>query len=359
MAVERGDSHGRWPRPASSSAGRAPTASCGWRAIAATTIRCPCRGGSSSPTRAPGSSRRSGRTAPPPGAGPDDAHYRKLADLDPDAAPEMGARGHARDVDSQIALLRRSGSVSRRVKLYPIAVVDRFAASAFYPVQPTGRSASRRSPSPGLAEIRVHHVTAPGAPRVRDGGFAVAGDAPPEARTGPRWARHGARRRADLAHRRAPRLRGSGVQASEGTILGRHSATPDLTSEPMPAAEAVFVSLLAALAGGAIAADGPSPPSPRFRSGPAGVDRLSRRRALLRPDGGNRAHRPRTGPRAPAWSRPLRARLARWDELHPLRLTTPRVGATLSPDGVSIAHPLTPRSLRAKVRRWRIATTAG
>jgi hypothetical protein len=193
--------------------------------------------------------------APPPGAGPDDAHYRKLA-YSTHAAPELGKLGDERDIDSQIALLWESGRASRRVKLHPIAVVDRFAASAFYPSEPEWTERIETvSIARGAAEIRVHHVTAGGAARVRDGGFAVAGDAPPEAATGHRWAR--AARRDGLTSLIAG-LHGfgtSGVQPSEDTNpFGPHSATPYLTSSPMAATEAIFVSLVV-LSGRALDAD--------------------------------------------------------------------------------------------------------
>ena len=183
--------------------------------------------------------------APPPGAGPDDAHYRKLA-YSTHAAPEVGKLGDERDIDSQFTLLRESGTASRRVKIHAIAVVDRFAASAFFPREPDwSERIETVAIACGAAEIRVHHVAAPGAPRVRDGGFAIAGDAPPEAAAGPRWAR--AVRRDGLTSLIAG-LYGfgaGGVQPSQGTNpLGVHSAAPYLGSERMPATEAVFVSLV-------------------------------------------------------------------------------------------------------------------
>ena len=183
--------------------------------------------------------------APAPAAGPDDAHYRKLA-YSTHAAPELGPSGDERDVDSQVALLRRSRSTSRRVKLHPIAVVDRFAASVFYPREPDwSERVETVSIARGAAEIRVHHVTARGAPRVRDGGFAVAADEPPELTTGPRWAR--AARRDGLTSLIAG-LYGftdSGVLPSADTNpIGPRSATPYLISAPVATAEAVFVSLV-------------------------------------------------------------------------------------------------------------------
>ena len=193
--------------------------------------------------------------APPPGAGPDDAHYRKLA-YSTHVAPELGKRGDERDIDSQITLLLESGRASRRVKLHPIAVVDRFAAAAFYPHEPDWSERVETVSIPrGSAEIRVHHVTTRGAARVRDEGFAVAGDAPPEAATGPRWAR--AARRDGLTSLIAG-LHGfgtSGVQPSGDTNpFGPHSATPYLTSSPMAATEGIFVSLVV-LSGRALAAE--------------------------------------------------------------------------------------------------------
>ena len=132
------------------------------------------------------------------------------------------------------------------MKIHPIAVVDRFAASVFYPREPDwSERVETVSIARGAAEIRVHHVTARGAPRVRDGGFAIAADAPLETGTGIMWAR------AARPHELTSLLAGlhgfaeAAVHASDGTNpFGRHSATPYLTSPPMAAAEAIFVSLV-------------------------------------------------------------------------------------------------------------------
>src|SRR5262249_33959451 len=118
---------------------------------------------------------------------PDDPHYRKLA-YATHAAPEVCGPGDA-DIDSQIALLRRRGLRSRRVRIYPLAVVDRFAASSFSPREPYRAecietvSITRRA-----AEIRVHHVTSSAGKFVRDGGFTIADDVPPETSCGAVWA---------------------------------------------------------------------------------------------------------------------------------------------------------------------------
>jgi hypothetical protein len=186
----------------------------------------------------------------PTRAGPDDAHYRKLA-YSTHAAPEVGGAGDARDIDSHIALVRASGLASRRVRIHPIAIGDRFAASAFYPEEPNwAERIETVSVARGAAEMRVHHITAKHPARVRDGGFAIAGDAPPEAATGPQWALSA---RGDGLTSFIAGLHGfdgSGVQRSQATNpFGPHSATPYLTCERLPRPEAVFVSLVV-LSGG-------------------------------------------------------------------------------------------------------------
>ena len=181
-----------------------------------------------------------------PGAGPDDAHYRKLA-YSTHAAPEIGGPGDERDVDSQIALLWPRGTVSRRVKLYPIAAIDRFAASVFYPNEPDWADRIETvSIARGAMEIRIHHVTSRDRARVRDGGFAVADEALPEVATGETWSLVSRRDGLTALVAALHGFDASGVARSRGTNpFGHHSATPYLTAGPSASPEAIYVSLVA------------------------------------------------------------------------------------------------------------------
>jgi hypothetical protein len=180
-----------------------------------------------------------------PGAGPDDAHYRKLA-YSTHSAPEVGRKGDDRDVDSQVALLWPRGTVSRRAKLHPIAAIDRFAASAFYPNEPDWADRVETvSLARGAAEIRIHHVTARERVRVRDGGFAIADETPLEIAAGEVWSLASRRDGLTALMGALYGFDGSGVERSEGTNpFGRHSATPYLTASAPACPEAIYVSLV-------------------------------------------------------------------------------------------------------------------
>jgi hypothetical protein len=175
----------------------------------------------------------------------DDAHYRKLA-YSTHTAPDTGPSADPLDVDSQLALVRADGTVSRRALIHPIAVADRFAASFFLPQEPgAGERVETVAIARGAAEIRVHHVITPGGSTPRDGGFAVADPEPPYAQTGEGWAlvRAGSGLVSYLAG-----LHGfsrAGVARFEGTnAFGRHSASPFLESAETVEGEAVYVSLV-------------------------------------------------------------------------------------------------------------------
>jgi hypothetical protein len=175
----------------------------------------------------------------------DDPHYRKLA-YSTHAAPEMDNHGHA-DIDSQIALLQEGRSRSRRVRIYPIAVADQFAASYFYPREPyRTERVETVSIARGCAEIRVHHVTSSGGESVRDGGYAIAGEAPPETFTGAVWAT------AQLKNGLTSFIAGlhgfdrAATRAFSGTNpFGTHSATPYITAPRSALRESIYVSLVA------------------------------------------------------------------------------------------------------------------
>jgi hypothetical protein len=186
-----------------------------------------------------------------PSLATDDPHYRKLA-YSTHAAPEVGDAGDS-DVDSQISLQWVRGGHSRRVRIYPIAVVDRFAASVFYPSEPNWADRVETvSIARGEAEIRVHHITSVDHDGIRDGGFAIAADDAPETTTGAAWAS------ARLNNGLTSFIGGlygfeaGTIQARTGTNpFGRHSATPYLTARRSTSPEAVYVSLVV-LSGGRI-----------------------------------------------------------------------------------------------------------
>ena len=177
-----------------------------------------------------------------------DPHYRKLA-YSTHAAPDIS---DDLDLDSQISLVGPAGNVSRRVRIYTLAVVDRFAASVFYPDEPDWTSRVETvSIAWGAAEIRVHHVTSAGDCHVRDGGFAIASEEPLETAMGDVWAMTD--RTGELVSFIGGLYgfeRGT-TRAMEGANpFGPHSAAPYLTARKKPI-EAVYVSLVL-LAGGPV-----------------------------------------------------------------------------------------------------------
>lgn len=198
-----------------------------------------------------------------PGAGPDDALYRKLA-YSTASAPTQGGDADARDADAQVALedavepfapgLAR-GSRSRRARIHPIAAVDRFAASAFHP----GETALVRGrPFPillervetvsiahGAAELRIHHAATFGRRRLCDGGFALAdAAAPPRAEQGPDFC---VVRAGDGRVSASITLHGfaeAALERFEGqNAHGRFAAAPVLVSPGSLRSEGVFVAL--------------------------------------------------------------------------------------------------------------------
>jgi hypothetical protein len=179
-----------------------------------------------------------------PSLATDDAHYRKLA-YSTHAAPEVGDAGDS-DVDSQITLLRPHGGGSRRVRVYPLAVVDRFAASVFYPREPNwAERVETVSIARGAAEIRIHHVTSADHDGVRDGGFAIADDVAPETATGAVWASARLHNGLTSFIVGLHGFEAGATQTLTGTNpFGLHSATPYLTARRSASAEAVYVSMV-------------------------------------------------------------------------------------------------------------------
>ena len=188
--------------------------------------------------------------------GLEDPHYTRFGYAS-HAAPEAGEEARARAVDGHLAVMAPDGTVSRHRRIEPIAIYDRFAASAYTDDLPTASGAAN-SPTAGAVrvttasvvrgpwEIRVHRVTAPPGCAVRDGGYPMAGSHPPAIHTGPGWARvsrpDGLTSVAVALHG----LRGAAVaRAVDANAYGVHSATPYLTALEHPGATAVYVSLIA------------------------------------------------------------------------------------------------------------------
>jgi len=185
---------------------------------------------------------------------PDDPHYRKLA-YSTATGPSLGADADRRDADAQVALVGADGARSRRARIHPIAAVDRFAASCFYPgelavVQGHAfpvwlERVETVSIARGAAEIRVHHAASFGTRRLHDGGFAVADDgARPVVEHGTGWS---------LVRRRDGLVSASigvyGFRSSHAEVFvaqnafGRDAAAPVLVSEGPLGAESVLVAL--------------------------------------------------------------------------------------------------------------------
>lgn len=148
--------------------------------------------------------------APAPAEG--DPHYVKLGYAS-HAAPETGTPARQWDVDGHLAVLPPDGvpqavppgvagmaGVSpgplgltmppgpagvpgtRRRRIERIGVYDRFAASQYTDRLPDGAPVTVRTASMVHAgwEFRVHRVRAPGGSIVREGGYALAGQRPPD-----------------------------------------------------------------------------------------------------------------------------------------------------------------------------------
>jgi hypothetical protein len=186
-----------------------------------------------------------------------DPHYCKLS-YSTHTAPNI-VDGDDGAIDSHVVIIGRDGEPSQRAHIHTIAVADRFAASVYYPketVVAEGRSLPQWfdrietvSIARGSAEIRIHHVATLGTRVVRDGGYAIAGETPPECETGETWAL--ARREDGLVtfiaglhgFSRADTHRLDGANA-----FGPYSATPYLVSEEPVPTEGVYVSLVVLMA---------------------------------------------------------------------------------------------------------------
>ncbi|MGP3915547.1 DUF2264 domain-containing protein [Nonomuraea sp. 10N515B] len=171
--------------------------------------------------------------------GPPDPHYLKFA-YTSHTGPEVGEK--ASGVDNHLAVIAPDGTASRRRHIEPLAVSDRFAASAY---QDGAVRVVTASVVDGAAEIRIHQVTAPAGHQVRDGGHALAAAVPLDLREGDGVA---LARRPDGLSSAVHGLHGytgAGLVTAEGAnAFGAHSATPYVIADAHPGGTAVYVSLV-------------------------------------------------------------------------------------------------------------------
>ncbi|TDD53511.1 DUF2264 domain-containing protein [Nonomuraea terrae] len=186
--------------------------------------------------------------------GPPDPHYLKLA-YTSHTGPELGDK--AQGVDNHLAVIAPDGTASLRRRIEPLAVSDRFAASAYRdgPVRVVTASVVD-----GAAEIRIHQVTAPAGHRVRDGGHALAADVPLGLRQGDGVALALRPDGLSSAVRALHGYTGSGLMTAQGAnAFGAHSATPYVIAGAHPGGTAIYVSLVR------LARTAQEPPSPGVR----------------------------------------------------------------------------------------------
>ncbi|MEU0568788.1 DUF2264 domain-containing protein, partial [Nonomuraea sp. NPDC005983] len=191
-------------------------------------------------------------------SGPPDPHYLKFG-YTSHTGPEAGEQ--AEGVDGHLAVVSPDGAVSLRRRIEPLAVGDRFAASAYRDELPAGPvRVVTASVVDGAAEVRIHQVTAPAGHQVREGGHALAAAAPLTVETGAAMA---VVRRPDgltSAVRGLHGYTGSGVATAEGAnAYGRHSATPYVLADAHPGGTAVYVSVVQ------LTGTGEEPPAPDVR----------------------------------------------------------------------------------------------
>ncbi|MER5306084.1 DUF2264 domain-containing protein [Streptomyces lasiicapitis] len=185
------------------------------------------------------------------GSATDDPHYAKFA-YSSATAPETAPRAWERAVDSHLALLTPDGTASRRRRIHPLTCTDRMASSrhdACFPGTDDTYPILTTSALYGPWEIRVHRVRAPAGATVREGGYAVADQAPPHVERGPGWAL--ARTEAGLTsavvglHGWAEEEGVAEVDREvETNAYGPHSATPYLLARDHPGGGSVHVTLI-------------------------------------------------------------------------------------------------------------------
>ncbi|MFE7632892.1 DUF2264 domain-containing protein [Kitasatospora sp. NPDC057518] len=153
----------------------------------------------------------------PPAVERDEPHYARLA-YSTRTGPVIGPE--APRIDNHLALLLPDGTATRRERIHPLAVTDRYAASWHRPLPPGG-------PVPGAApppvvsvsvpagpwEIRVHGLRRPPGWGLREGGYALAAEAEPETVL---------RELPGAAVRTAPGANGPGLVSA---VLGLHGWT--------------------------------------------------------------------------------------------------------------------------------------
>ncbi|MFJ4686817.1 DUF2264 domain-containing protein [Streptomyces sp. NPDC088789] len=122
----------------------------------------------------------------PPAVERDDPHYARFA-YSTRTGPLIGPEAEALRLDNHLALLLPDGTATRRERIHPLALTDRYAASWHRPLPPGG-------PVPGVLpppvvsvsvpsgpwEIRVHGLCRPPGWGVREGGYALAAEEEPE-----------------------------------------------------------------------------------------------------------------------------------------------------------------------------------
>jgi hypothetical protein len=179
------------------------------------------------------------RARPPAGY---DVHYAKLA-YSTHAAPECS--GPPLDIDSQVTLITPDGAHSQRLRFTCLGVADRYGASVFHPDVQAGARVETHTIARGRAELRVHHVSAPGGGVLRDGGFAIASSDPPETVIGDGWSMV---RRADGLTSFVATIHGFDVakvsRSAQTNPFGTSSATPYVTRLADLRPEAICVSLV-------------------------------------------------------------------------------------------------------------------
>jgi hypothetical protein len=170
----------------------------------------------------------------PPGSDPDDPHYAKFG-YSTRTAPGTGP-GAAGEEDNRFALLDDHGRPSRRGPILAHRAAGPIAGSVHRPQRDgtplPGARCVTVSLVDGPYELRCHLLTAPGAYAVREGGHAVAADAPPGAGTtaeGLAWVRREDGFTAALLPVHGyPHGAAGVVRQRNANALGSHAAVPVL-----------------------------------------------------------------------------------------------------------------------------------
>ncbi|MCK7622290.1 DUF2264 domain-containing protein [Streptomyces sp. RS10V-4] len=217
-----------------------------------------------------GDTRGSGRAqdgtpgARPPERVPGDPHYARLA-YSTATGPyhDTGAwtpRWPFPTPDNHIGLRHPRFGLSGRTRIHRLRLLDRYAASWHRPVWRGRAHPEARIETAavfwGAFELRAHLVEAPAGLDAYDSGWQVAGERPPRARTGDRWAQ--AVTGADLTSTFVSLAGHSAVAVAavaDGSAFGRHSAVPYATAR-RTTARSVHVALIALTGPGA----DPTPP---------------------------------------------------------------------------------------------------